>query len=106
MADSPRFVDNQLRIACADAIELMTDFLDDALSQRDLADFQTHLTQCEGCSAYLDQLRRTITLTAESRDAAVEVAPANFDELASLLAGLQNGDQAQTPEEDPPDRRR
>jgi predicted anti-sigma-YlaC factor YlaD len=86
MTDSPRFVDNPLRITCADAIELMTDFLDNALARRDLADFETHLTQCEGCRVYLDQLRHTITLTAESRDSTVEVTPANFDELAARFA--------------------
>src|SRR5205823_12954349 len=53
----------QLRITCADAIELMTDFLDDALSRRDLKNFQEHLTLCGRCRVYLDQIRRTTTLT-------------------------------------------
>ena len=91
MTDDPRFVDDELRITCADAIELMTDFLDDALSRRDLENFQVHLTQCEGCRVYLDQLRRTITLTAETRDSAVQISPSNFDELAAAFARRSPG---------------
>ena len=86
MTDDQGFIANELRMTCADAIELMTDYLDDALSGNDLADFETHLTQCEGCRVYLDQLRRTITITAETRDVTVAIIPANFDELATLFA--------------------
>lgn len=86
MTDNPEFVENPLRITCADAIELMTHFLDDALSSKDLADFQIHLTQCEGCRVYLDQLRRTITLTTVTRDATVQIAPANFEELVEVFS--------------------
>jgi predicted anti-sigma-YlaC factor YlaD len=86
MSDDHGFIANELRMTCADAIELMTDYLDNAMSRGDLADFETHLTQCEGCRVYLDQLRKTITVTAETRDATVAIIPANFDELATLFA--------------------
>ena len=86
MTDDWAFVENELRISCADAIELVTDFLDDALSRSDLANFEAHLTLCEGCRVYVDQIRRTIIITAESRDTAVELVPANFHQLAALFA--------------------
>jgi len=86
MTDDWAFVENELRISCADAIELVTDFLDDALNLDDLANFEAHLSLCEGCRVYVDQLRRTITIVAESRDATVEVAPANFDQLVALFS--------------------
>jgi predicted anti-sigma-YlaC factor YlaD len=85
MVEDRGFVDNELRITCADAIELVTDFLDDALSRDDLANFEAHLTLCEGCRAYLNQVRRTITITTESRDRRVELTPANFDHLLDLF---------------------
>ena len=85
MAEDWGFIDNELRITCADAIELVTDFLDDALSLDDLADFEAHLNLCEGCRAYLDQMRRTITITTQSRDHTVELTPANFDHLLDLF---------------------
>lgn len=86
MTDNPEFVENPLRISCADAIELMTHFLDDALSSNDLADFEIHLTHCEGCRVYLDQLRRTVTLTTVSRDATVQISPPNFEELVAVFS--------------------
>jgi predicted anti-sigma-YlaC factor YlaD len=85
MAEDWGFVDNELRITCADAIELVTDFLDDALSRHDMANFEAHLSLCEGCRAYLDQVRRTITIATESRDRTVELTPANFDQLLDLF---------------------
>jgi predicted anti-sigma-YlaC factor YlaD len=99
MAEDWGFVDNELRITCADAIEMVTDFLDDALSQDDLANFEAHLSLCEGCRAYVDQVRRTITITPESRDHTVKLTPANFDHLLDLFTRQPkdddgNGDEA------------
>jgi len=94
MTDDWTFVDNELRISCADAIELVTDFLDDALSRDDLTNFEAHLSLCEGCRVYVDQLRRTITIIAESRDTAVELTPANFDQLVALFNQDPRGEEA------------
>ena len=54
---------------------------------------------CEGCRAYLDQVRRTITITSDSRDHTVELTPANFDHLLDLFTRQPrdddgNGDEA------------
>ena len=93
MTDDEEFLRNELRITCADAVELVTDYLDDALSAADLADFETHLSLCEGCQVFVDQLRHTITLTSDSRDTTVHVEPANMtDLLAALDAQAKNGD--------------
>ena len=94
MTDDWTFVENELRISCADAIELVTDFLDEALSRDDLTNFEAHLSLCEGCRVYVDQLRRTITIIAESRDTAVQLAPANFDQLAALFTRHPPGEEA------------
>jgi anti-sigma factor RsiW len=47
-------------IACREAVELVTDYLDDALSSKDRRRFERHLERCDGCTAYLDQVRATI----------------------------------------------
>ena len=83
--DDKFFVDNELRITCADAVELVTDFLDEALSADDRANFETHLSLCEGCQAFLDQINRTITLTSETKTTTVDLLPANFDALLDAL---------------------
>jgi len=86
--DDKFFVDNELRITCADAVELVTDFLDDALAPGDRANFETHLSLCEGCQAFLDQINKTITLTSASAETTIEVLPGNFDALLDALDDL------------------
>jgi anti-sigma factor RsiW len=45
---------------CDEFIELVTDFLDSALSEADSARFIEHLAVCDGCETYLAQFRQTI----------------------------------------------
>jgi len=49
-------------IVCQHAVELVTDYLEGALSRRDRRRFETHLRACPNCAAYLDQIRMTIQL--------------------------------------------
>lgn len=63
MATDAEFVRNQLRITCADALELMTEFLDRTLSAADHERFRAHLHGCEACAVFLDQLRLTVDIT-------------------------------------------
>jgi anti-sigma factor RsiW len=44
---------------CRDVVELMTDYLEGALSVADRARFEEHIAGCDGCTAYLEQLRET-----------------------------------------------
>ena len=83
--DDQFFVDNELRITCADAVELVTEFLEDALDEHDRDRFETHLSLCEGCQAFLDQIEKTITLTSASAKTTVQLRPANFDSLLEAL---------------------
>lgn len=64
MATDAESIRNQLRITCADALELMTEFLDRALSPTDQERFRAHLRGCEACAVYLDQLRLTVDITS------------------------------------------
>jgi anti-sigma factor RsiW len=50
---------------CRDVVELMTDYLEDALSPADRRRFEEHLTTCDGCTVYLEQLRTTMRLTGK-----------------------------------------
>ncbi len=53
----------ELDIACQELVEVVTDYLEGALSAADRTRFEEHIARCEGCSTYLDQMRRTIELT-------------------------------------------
>ncbi len=47
---------------CREMVELMTDYLEGALSARDRARFEEHIAGCDGCRAYLEQMRKTMRL--------------------------------------------
>jgi anti-sigma factor RsiW len=62
---------------CRQAVTLVTDYLEGALSPRERRRLERHLRSCPNCSAYLEQIRVTIALTggiepeeltAEARD--------------------------------------
>lgn len=63
MQSDPEFIRNELRITCSDSLELMTEYLERALSVEDRNRFGAHLRGCEACAVYLDQLRSTVRIT-------------------------------------------
>ena len=50
-------------LVCRQAVNLITDYLDDALDQRDRERLEAHLATCPHCSEYLAQIRATIAAT-------------------------------------------
>jgi anti-sigma factor RsiW len=50
-------------IVCQQAVELVTDYLEGALSPRGRRRFEAHLRACPNCSAYLEQIRLTVELS-------------------------------------------
>ncbi len=65
------------QLSCQELVELVTDYLEEALPPEDRARFEAHLEPCEGCTTYLDQMRTTIELvgrlTPEHLDPEAEV---------------------------------
>ena len=47
-------------LACRDVVELLSDYLEDALDPDSRTELEAHLALCSGCAAYLEQLRETI----------------------------------------------
>jgi anti-sigma factor RsiW len=52
-------------ITCQQLVELVTDYLEGALTPSDRERFERHLTACFGCTTYVDQIRETVRLTGE-----------------------------------------
>ena len=50
-------------LACQEVVELVTAYLEDALSADDRERFEEHLVFCDGCQNYLAQMRETIVVT-------------------------------------------
>jgi anti-sigma factor RsiW len=64
-------------LVCEQAVELVTDYLDGALSRRQRRRFEAHIRACPNCSAYLEQIQAVIAtsgsitpddLTPQARD--------------------------------------
>jgi hypothetical protein len=54
-------------LTCAELVELVTDYFENALPPEKRERFEEHLRICEGCVNYLDQMRMTIALTGRLR---------------------------------------
>jgi anti-sigma factor RsiW len=47
-------------LTCEELVELVTEYLESALSPADRARFEEHIMTCPSCYAHLDQMRGTI----------------------------------------------
>jgi anti-sigma factor RsiW len=50
-------------LSCQESVELVTDYIEDALPTEERRRFERHLSLCPGCGAYVDQIRETIRIT-------------------------------------------
>jgi anti-sigma factor RsiW len=51
------------QLSCQELVELVTDYLEGALSTEEHERVDRHLETCQGCRTYVEQLRQTIELT-------------------------------------------
>jgi anti-sigma factor RsiW len=69
-------------LVCQQVVELVTDYLEGALSRSERRRFEAHLAGCENCTEYLAQMRATIRLTG--RLDAEDLTPAMREEFTAL----------------------
>jgi anti-sigma factor RsiW len=50
-------------LTCKEIVELVSDYLDGALTRRRRRAFEAHLAGCDGCRRYVEQMRETIRIT-------------------------------------------
>jgi anti-sigma factor RsiW len=70
-------------LTCQELVELVTDYLEDALSPADRLRFEDHLGICPGCATYLDQMR--ITIQAAGHISEESLDPVVRDQLLDLF---------------------
>jgi len=70
-------------ITCRELVELVTDYLEDALPPADRARFEAHLEICEDCALYVEQLRGTVAAVGALRAEALD--PVVRDELLAAF---------------------
>ena len=69
-------------LVCQQVVELVTDYLEDALSADDRRRFERHLAGCPHCTEYLAQMRETIRLAG--RVAPEDLTPVMRADLTDL----------------------
>ena len=48
-------------VTCQEVVELVTDYLEGALSAEETSLFEQHINFCDGCVTYVNQIRTTTT---------------------------------------------
>ena len=74
-------------LACVEAVELMTDYLEGTLPPADEQRLESHLEFCPGCDEYLDQMR---TLAGSLGDLSSDSLPPEMRERL-IAAFRRNG---------------
>ena len=66
---------SERHLRCRQVVDLLNDYLDGSLTSADREDVERHLATCNGCIAFLQQLRATVlvagTLTEDDVPAPV-----------------------------------
>jgi anti-sigma factor RsiW len=52
-------------LACRELVELVSDYLEGALTPAQNARFEAHIAGCGNCTAYVRQMRETLSLMGE-----------------------------------------
>ncbi|HEV8087277.1 MAG TPA: zf-HC2 domain-containing protein [Actinomycetota bacterium] len=72
-------------LTCHEVIELLSNYIEGALSADEHRRVDEHLAICDGCTTYLEQMRETIRLSGMVTE---EQVPE--DDKASLLAAFRD----------------
>ena len=56
------------KLTCRELVELVTDYLEQALPAVERARFDAHLATCHGCRPYLAQVRQTLRAVGRLRE--------------------------------------
>jgi anti-sigma factor RsiW len=77
------------QVSCQEVVELLGDYLEDVMAPDDRARLERHLADCDGCAAYLEQLRATIALSG--RLPVDAVAPETMAPLLEAFRAWRRG---------------
>lgn len=71
------------QLTCQELVELVTDYLEGALSPAEIQTLESHLSTCRSCGNYISQMRHTIELTGKLTED--DIAPPARDELLNVF---------------------
>jgi anti-sigma factor RsiW len=71
-------------IPCQELVELVTDYLEGTLPARDHARLEAHLSACDACTMYVEQMRETLRIMGAIEPE--QVSDAAYAELSAVFA--------------------
>jgi anti-sigma factor RsiW len=72
-------------LICRELVEVITDFVEGAMSDADRTRFEHHLGACAGCTAVMSQFRTTIEVTGRLTED--KVSEAQRDAMREVFRG-------------------
>jgi anti-sigma factor RsiW len=73
------------KLTCQELVELVTDYAEGDLPPEMQARFEEHLRACDGCTAYVEQMTRTLELTGSLTEESMST-----DAQATLLQAFRD----------------
>lgn len=77
-----------MSMSCEQFVELVTEYLDDAMDPDTKRRFEEHLDICPGCVTYLEQIRETIRQAGQLQPE--DLSPAARDHLLTAFEGWRS----------------
>ena len=75
-------------MTCKELVELVTYYLEGTLAEEERIRLENHLSRCDGCTNYVEQMRQTIQLTGKVREE--NLTPEQRDDLLRLFRDWKN----------------
>jgi anti-sigma factor RsiW len=76
-------------LSCRELVELVTDYLEERLPPADRERFELHLVICDGCRAYLEQMRQVLRVAGRLEETSLGAAAR--DTLLAAFRGWKRG---------------
>lgn len=80
---------NQNQLNCQEVVELVTDYLEQALVPEMQAQFEEHIAECPGCDTYLAQVQQTIMMLRKLSE--LQMFPESKQELLEIFQNWKQG---------------
>jgi predicted anti-sigma-YlaC factor YlaD len=80
---------NQNELNCQEVVELVTDYLEQALLPEKQAQFEEHIEECPGCDTYLEQVQQTIMMLRKLSD--LQTFPETKQDLLEIFRNWKQG---------------
>jgi anti-sigma factor RsiW len=75
-------------MACQELVELVTAYFDGSLSRADRRRFRAHISECDHCTAYVEQMR--LVIEASGRLTEEDIDPTAREELLEAFRGWKD----------------